>query len=205
MSSFLEFRQIAYKLPFDAPTAKWTEAAERYGIPNKGISGWGERTVYFVFVEGGDNNVIDENNRVARSWHVSAAGTWHDAFRHICHIAANYVHGGMVCFRSRAHWTKPENYIAKYREVMNSAQGMEELLGRVSLRFHLNRLPETLHPWQREMEEKGRLKPVEDNRYNLLISGDREEAFADLCWLATQCNHEGHPLFYLERHTSILW
>lgn len=207
MSSFLEFRQKAYKIPVDAPTAKWAEASAKYGIPSDDIFAWGDRHIYFIFVEGGDNNVVDYDGKVARRWLIAAAGTWLDAFGRICRIAADYVLGGMVCFRTRVHWTKPENYISRYREVIEAASGIDDLLGGRILEFAIYQLPESekTHPWHKEVLDSGRLSKASSDgeHYTLRISPHRDEAIADLCWLATQCTLKGDPLFRLAGELSI--
>lgn len=124
MSSCIEFRQFSIALP--GVHDERSPQLSLYGFPP--LHDWnGDGRLHVVFVEAGDSNCFDLGRRVARRWHLGYLGTAFQVLRDVTHVAADSVHGGGVCLHTRARWTRPENYIAHYRKVLQAAMPFEAL------------------------------------------------------------------------------
>lgn len=124
MSSCIEFRQFSIALP--GVHDEHSPLLTLYGFPP--LHDWsGDGRLYAVFVESGDSNCFDLRRRVARRWTLGYLGSAFQVMRDVIHVAGDSVHGGMVCLQTRARWTRPENYIAHYRKVLQAAMPFEAL------------------------------------------------------------------------------
>lgn len=124
MSSCIEFRQFSIALPgvHDDRSPQLT----LYGFPP--LHDWnGDGRLHVVFVEAGDSNCFDMGRRVARRWHLGYLGSAFQVLRDVTHVAGDSVHSGGVCLTTRSRWTRPENYIAHYRKVLQSAMPFEAM------------------------------------------------------------------------------
>lgn len=124
MSSCIEFRQFSVALP--GVHDERSPLLSLYGFPP--LHDWnGDGRLHVVFVEAGDSNCFDMGRRVARRWHLGYLGSAFQVLRDVTHVAGDSVHSGGVCLHTRARWTRPENYIAHYRKVLQAAVPYEAI------------------------------------------------------------------------------
>jgi len=81
--------------------------------------------LYIGFGEYGCNNVIDQDNRVARSIQPLLSGDSNRFMREIVSLSAD-CEGG--CVKVRGRYTKPEGFIANWRRTMNGALSMADYI-----------------------------------------------------------------------------
>lgn len=184
MSSTLEFARLTLSLPcLSQHTPDLNDLFP--GWPQ--FDGWGhDGRLYLEFAERGASNCFDHGNRVARSWVPSYGGSAHQLISQVVRHAAEYVCGGMLCLRSRNHWTKPEDYIRAHRVAMNEALLIEDVakqFPQVTLEFVLSAefvasIPDT-HPWKAEIVTR-----IDGNRLTTAPIGTRE-GIRDLTLLAS--------------------
>jgi hypothetical protein len=191
MSSTIEFRHLAIALPsgpaLDAVRAVVPSAEPFYD--------WGsDGNQYIVFAEAGSSNVFDHRNRVARRWHLAAVGTTYQVLRTVTHQAADTVLSGGTCLHTRSRWTRPETYIATYREALENAFDLDAACALFNgLRFKLNlpANPEYQHRWNAREEYRSHLRAIsrlegaEDRGALHTAPFGTTEGLADLAFLST--------------------
>lgn len=104
---------MSHRIEFDF--AAWRIPAMDAGTPED---------QFVVASLGGDNNVIAQSGAVARKWSANCLGTKRDVIRQACMLAKS-CEGGSVQLPGRK-WISPENYIARYRRLLDDAPHISE-------------------------------------------------------------------------------
>ena len=102
MSTHIEFEQVAVRL-----------------TPKQVQSEWGD-SYLILLVDGGDNNSIGLDGRIARRWYVMGYGVHDSAMRQVVNRAAD-CESGLLRMDSRARGVRPEAYIRRWRQRFDEA------------------------------------------------------------------------------------
>jgi hypothetical protein len=208
MSSTLEFRHLAIALPADLAL----DAVRRVVPAADPFYDWGsDGQQYLVFAEAGCSNVFDYRNRVARRWHLAAAGSRYQVLRTVAHVAADSVLSGGTCLHTRSRWTLPETYIATYRTTLGQAIDLasaQRAVPDLTLQLNLVSEPKYQHAWnardeyRAHLRDVGRLKgePGQERLHTAPLHSD--DGVADLAWITSLGQDEFLPAWLMHDYET---
>jgi hypothetical protein len=198
MSHFIQFDRACVRIPYrkvDAFFAKYKPEGSHF-------QSYGEDH-FIVLTQGGDNNMIDLDGRIAREWQVSAIGPYYSIFDRLCFLAAAAER--QLCRFAHTRRTKAGNYLAMYRKALKLSIPIEAFVSAMpdDVKLLLNRdlvgTKPTHHSIAGLMGLPERAEATSDDKSCALpLSQDKDAKINDLIWAAHSLAVEGTPSFSID-------